>query len=83
MDYDYNKPMLDVTGSSSVSPIGVGEQVTYGNRFFTPDKGTALATIRAEDLRAQAKSYHGGGQDHFIAVDFEPGIVGVQEPVGG
>jgi hypothetical protein len=26
--------------------------------------------------------YHGGGQDHFIAVDFEPGIVGVQEPVG-
>jgi type VI secretion system secreted protein VgrG len=60
-DYDYGKPALDVVGKASVSKLGVGEQVTYGNRFFTPKQGDSLASIRAEDLRAQAMTYHAGG----------------------
>jgi type VI secretion system secreted protein VgrG len=60
-DYDYGKPQLDVRGSSKVSPNGVGDHVTYGMRFFTPDKGNALAAIRADDLRAQAKNFYAAG----------------------
>lgn len=60
-DYDYGKPQLDVKGSSKVSPNGTGDVVTHGNRFFTPAKGDALATIRADDLRARAKSFYAAG----------------------
>jgi type VI secretion system secreted protein VgrG len=44
-----------------VSPSGIGDQVTYGSRFFTPKQGDTLAKVRAEDLRAQAKTFHGSG----------------------
>jgi len=60
-DYDYAKPQLDVKGSSKVSPNGMGDVVTHGNRFFTPAKGDALATVRADDLRARAKNFHAAG----------------------
>ncbi|MFO0554794.1 MAG: type VI secretion system tip protein TssI/VgrG [Polyangiaceae bacterium] len=60
-DYDYSKPQLDVKGSSKVSPNGMGDVVTYGNRFFTPDKGNALAAIRADDLRARGKNFFAAG----------------------
>ncbi len=60
-DYDYSKPQLDVSAQANVSPIGTGDMVTYGYRFFTPDKGAALAAIRADDYRAQAKTFHASG----------------------
>lgn len=60
-DYDYGKPQLDVKGSSDVSPNGMGDVVTHGKRFFTSDKGNALAAIRADDLRVRAKNFYAAG----------------------
>ncbi len=69
-DYDYEKPALDVVGSSKVSSSGVGEIRHYGNRFFTPDEGSRIATIRAEELRARGTTYHATGS----AVGLSPGV---------
>ncbi len=77
-DYDYSKPQLDVKGSSKVSPNGMGDVVTFGNRFFTADKGNSLATIRADDLRARAKNYYAAGPvpqvlaGYTFALDMHP-----------
>ncbi|MBL8739751.1 MAG: type VI secretion system tip protein VgrG, partial [Myxococcales bacterium] len=69
-DYDYEKPALDVSGSSKVSSSGFGEIRHYGNRFFTPDEGSRIANIRAEELRARGTTYHANG----AAVGLSPGV---------
>ncbi|MFO0555465.1 MAG: type VI secretion system tip protein TssI/VgrG [Polyangiaceae bacterium] len=69
-DYDYAKPALAMVGSADVNPVGAGEQVTYGGRFFTRQQGEALASVRAEDLRAQAKTFHGSGSVYGLASGF-------------
>lgn len=61
-DYDYAKPTLEMVANAAVSPIGVGEQVTYGGRFFTKAQGDTIASVRAEDLRARARNFHGAGR---------------------
>ncbi|HTJ80171.1 MAG TPA: type VI secretion system tip protein TssI/VgrG [Polyangiaceae bacterium] len=66
-DYDYAKPALEMVGNAAVSPFGAGEQVTYGGRFFTRQQGEALASVRAEDLRARAKNFHGSGRVYGLA----------------
>ncbi len=61
MDYDYAKPALDVSGSANVSPNGFGEVRDYGVRFFSPADGARMATLRAEELRAQGATCHAEG----------------------
>src|SRR5262249_36108917 len=58
-DYDYAKPTLEVSGQAEVSRSGSAEVVLYGERFFTPDAGKRLASIRAEELKAREALYHG------------------------
>lgn len=70
-DYDYVKPQLDVVGTASVSPSGVGEVSLYGSRFFSSSQGARLAKVRAEDLRAQGKRYHATGAVHGLAPGFK------------
>lgn len=60
-DYDYTKPTLEVAGSASVSKTGLGEIHEHNARFFTPDKGKQLATVRAEALRAKQVVVHATG----------------------
>ncbi len=66
-DYDYARPALAMVGRADVSPVGLGEQVTYGGRFFTRQQGETLASVRAEDLRAQAKTFHGSGSVYGLS----------------
>lgn len=60
-DYDYARPMLDVSGSAPVSPVGLGEVVDHGGRMFTSSEAQRLAKIRAEELRASDTQYHASG----------------------
>jgi type VI secretion system secreted protein VgrG len=60
-DYDYSKPNLDVSGAADVASNGAGEINLYGERFFTPDAGQRLATIRSEELLAKQAVFHATG----------------------
>jgi type VI secretion system secreted protein VgrG len=52
-DYDYAKPQLDVSGEDEVLSRGQVEVVRFGDRFFAPDRASALAKLRAQALRSQ------------------------------
>ena len=60
-DYDYTKPTLGITGTATVSKIGLGEINIHGGRFFTPEAGKRLATLRAEELLAREVVFTGSG----------------------
>jgi type VI secretion system secreted protein VgrG len=65
-DYDYLKPSLDVSGTASVSSNGLGEINVYGARFFSPDEGKRLATLRAEELKAREVVFVGSGSAFYL-----------------
>ncbi|APR87189.1 VgrG protein [Minicystis rosea] len=65
-DYDYARPTLDVSGSASVSKTGLGEINAHGGRFFSPEDGRRLATIRAEELLARQVVYRGAGTALYL-----------------
>jgi len=52
-DYDYAKPKLDVAGEGEVLPRGQVEVVRFGERFFDPERASALARLRAQALRGK------------------------------
>ncbi|MFO0552333.1 MAG: type VI secretion system tip protein TssI/VgrG [Polyangiaceae bacterium] len=60
-DYDYSRPMLDVSASSDVSDRGVGEINLHRGRFWDPAQAQHYAKLRAEELKAQEVVVHGGG----------------------
>ncbi|KYF82957.1 hypothetical protein BE18_12920 [Sorangium cellulosum] len=70
-DYDYARPLLDVSGSAPVSMTGIGEINQHAGRFFTPEEGARLAKIRAEELLARQVVAQGGGTAPF----FRPGYL--------
>lgn len=52
-DYDYAKPKLAVKGEDDVLSRGQVEIVRFGERFFDPDRGAALAKLRGQALRGK------------------------------
>ncbi len=60
-DYNYRKPSLDMKAEAQVDPDGRGEVFLYGEHFKDPDEGKALAKIRAEEIIAREKIFHGEG----------------------
>ncbi|MBL9027111.1 MAG: type VI secretion system tip protein VgrG [Myxococcales bacterium] len=52
IDYDYAKPLLDVSATISVESNAVGEITEYGGRFFTPADAQRIANVRAEEQLA-------------------------------
>jgi type VI secretion system secreted protein VgrG len=60
MDYDYLRPTLDVTGEARASdrPEVVN---LHGESFATPEEGSRLARVRAEELRARQVVFRGTG----------------------
>ncbi len=61
-DYDYINPTLEVAGSAAVASDGVGEIRVFGKNFLTPDQGTRLAEVRAEEMLARQELFHGRGR---------------------
>jgi len=67
-DYDYSKPMLDVSATALVSPMGAGDVAEYGHRLFSPADAQRIARVRSEDHMAREVVYHGvGGASHLTS----------------
>jgi type VI secretion system secreted protein VgrG len=60
-DYDYARPMLDVSADQKVSERGFDEIRVHAGRFFDPEQAKRFARIRAEELKARELVYHAAG----------------------
>ena len=69
-DHDYTKPKLNVSGSATVSRTGLGEVSIHGARFFTPDAGKRLATLRAEEMLAREVVFTGSGTSFYLRAGY-------------
>ena len=58
-DYNYRKPSLALSAEAEISSKGRGMVHIYGEHFRTPQEGSALAKIRAEELLSHEKRFHG------------------------
>ncbi|MFS8065162.1 MAG: type VI secretion system Vgr family protein, partial [Byssovorax sp.] len=54
-------PTLGITGTAPVSKVGLGEINIHGARFFSPEGGKRLATLRAEEILAREVVFTGSG----------------------
>jgi type VI secretion system secreted protein VgrG len=70
-DYDDLNPSLNVTGSSPISSLGLGEICIHAENFLTPDYGKALAKIRAEELSCRETLFHGEGNVMNMRTGFQ------------
>ena len=57
-DYDYQRPLLDLTGQHRL-PAHPGGIVEHGANHRTPEEGAALARVRAEEQESGRLSYLG------------------------
>lgn len=58
-DYNYRKPLLELTAEYVVSERGVGDVFIYGEHFSTEEEGARLAQMRAEALKCRARVFQG------------------------
>jgi type VI secretion system secreted protein VgrG len=61
IDYDYAKPLLDVSSALSVDDQATGEVTEYGGRFFSPQDAKRLANIRKEEFLATKNIFEATG----------------------
>lgn len=70
VDYDYAHPDLDVSGEATVSELVTATVVEHGARCWTPDEGNRLATLRAEQRRAQGAVFDAAGAAYHLRPGF-------------
>ncbi|MFH1139989.1 MAG: type VI secretion system tip protein TssI/VgrG [Pseudomonadota bacterium] len=59
-DYNYRTPSLEVSGKADVLPAdGRGLVYLYGEHFRTPEEGTVLAKVRAEEYLCRERLFVG------------------------
>jgi type VI secretion system secreted protein VgrG len=58
-DYNYRRPSLELKAEAVVDAAGQGEVYFYGDHFKTPEEGSHLATVRAQDLLCRERLYNG------------------------
>jgi type VI secretion system VgrG family protein len=58
-DYNYRLPHISLTAEAPIDPSGHGVVVEYGDHFRTPEEGSQLARIRAEEIKAQGVVFNG------------------------
>jgi type VI secretion system secreted protein VgrG len=69
-DHDYSKPRLKVAGSAPITSNGIGDISVHGARFFTPEAGKRLATLRAEEMLAREVLFTGSGTSFFLRAGY-------------
>ena len=58
-DYNYRKPLLDITGEHEVPTGFAGGVIEYGTHHKTLEEGTALSAVRAEERQSTQLVYTG------------------------
>lgn len=58
-DYNYRRPSLELKAEAVVDAAGQGELYFYGDHFKTPEEGSRLANIRAQELLCRECVYNG------------------------
>lgn len=58
-DYNYRKPTVEMKATADAMKKGTGFVMEYGNHFKTPEEGTELATIRAQEITCRETRYIG------------------------
>jgi type VI secretion system VgrG family protein len=58
-DHNYRLPHVPLLVEAEVDSRGRGNWVEYGTHHRTPEEGSALARIRAEELRCHQSRWHG------------------------
>lgn len=58
-DHNYRAPHVPLLASAEVDPRGRGNWVEFGTHHRTPDEGSFLAAIRAEELLCRQQRWHG------------------------
>jgi type VI secretion system secreted protein VgrG len=66
-DYDYARPMLDISSTADVSDRGHGAVSCHAGRFFDPAEAKRFATLRAEELKAREVTIHATGSALHIS----------------
>jgi type VI secretion system secreted protein VgrG len=69
-DYNYRKPSLEMKAEAMVSAQGMGEIYIYGEHFKTPDEGSRLAQIRAQEFLCREKLFHGVSTVPYIRTGY-------------
>jgi len=69
-DHDYSKPRLKVAGSAPITSGGIGDISVHGARFFTPEAGKRLATLRAEEMLAREVLFTGSGTSFYLRTGY-------------
>ncbi len=70
VEYNYEKPDDLLIQEASVDDHGLGEIITYGEHYKTPDSGKRLAKIRAECYQCRKNTYHAASTVPFIRPGF-------------
>lgn len=70
-DYNDDNPSVDIRGEAIVDDRGLGEVYDYGDNIDSPEEGKTLADIRAEQLRAGKRVFHGDG----MVARLQPGFL--------
>ncbi len=70
-DYNYEKPTIPMIGEADVDTSGRGELTSYGEYFLSPEEGTRLAKIRAEEQGCRKETFEGESTVPWL----QPGFV--------
>ncbi|MFH1983885.1 MAG: type VI secretion system tip protein TssI/VgrG [Pseudomonadota bacterium] len=69
-DYNYEKPSMEMIGHAEVDPKGRGERFVYGEHFKTPEEGSRLAKIRAQELLCRKREFIGESTVPYVSPGF-------------
>lgn len=58
-DYNYRRPSLELKSEATVDAAGQGVVYFYGDHFKTPEEGSHLANVRAQELLCRECIYNG------------------------
>ena len=58
-DYNWRDPSMTLASTKQVHEKGTGLQIQYNDHYKTPEQGTALAEVRAQELQASSMVFQG------------------------
>ncbi len=69
-DYHYERPSLEISGSADVDPSGHGDVYIYGEHFTSPEEGSRLAGIHAEEFICRKIRFIGESTSPYLMPGF-------------